>query len=314
MSLASETAQAPALYRLHVRPAGDPAAAFQYCLDESVLGTGWGPTRWGDPSNCPTTWGEYLVLARELWSEREFGPVRWLRDAPEGTLVWTRDTHGIYYLACLNGPWEYRDATVNRDLDLSNVRPAEIVRVPGAEARVPGAVVKGFSGRGQAFRQVVSVPAALYSQHLFARSTGRATVPWHPSTFEVLDVFLDPFDAEDLVAAYLQATRGWIALPTRSDKSKLAYEYMLRDPGDGQIYAVQVKTGDAQVPVQQLSNADGLRWIVFSARKRWIDPLPGHVHAIEPTDIVAFMQSQPHALPPVVSGWMTFVNDASKPQ
>jgi hypothetical protein len=236
--------------------------------------------------------------------------VRRLHDATEHSLVWTRDPYGIYYLARLNGAWEYRDAGRNREVDLNNVRSAEIVAVAGAEAGVPGAVVRAFSGPGQAFRRVDDRSAAIYSHQLFARLTGKHQAAWLVSVAEVLDSFLDPFDVEDLVAAYLQDDRGLIALPARARSGKLAYEYTLRDPTDGQVFAVQVKTGNAPVRTDQLADTEGLRWIIFSARKRYPNSLPVHVEAIDPNAMISFMKERPNALPPLVTGWLAFAHDA----
>ena len=294
------------LYRLHVRPDGDPDAAFAYCLRHHVLGTGWGTTRWGDSTRCPAGWDDYLELAREIWSDRKFAPVQWLHDAPDHSLVWTRDPQGIYYLAQLSGAWEYRDASENRELDLNNVRPADIVAVPGAEGGVPGAVVRAFSGPGWAFCRLWDIGARLYSEYLFASLTGRPSPAWSPSAFDVIDTLLDPLDVEDLVTAYLQATRSLIALPTRRSSSTIAYEYTLRDAITGQVYAVQVKTGDTEVPVHKLSVEGDLKWIIFSARRKYPPVLPAHVEAVGLDDLIQFTQVRPHALPPVTSMWLSF--------
>jgi hypothetical protein len=99
-----------------------------------------GPDKVGRPGEASRKLaGLSQTCPGEIWSDREFAPVRRLHDATEHSLVWTRDPYGIYYLAQLNGAWEYRDAGRNRDVDLNNVRSAEIVAVAGAEAGVPGA-------------------------------------------------------------------------------------------------------------------------------------------------------------------------------
>jgi hypothetical protein len=296
----------PQLYRLHVRPDGDAEQAFRYCVRESVLGTGWGTTRWADPTLVPSDWDSYLSLAKGTWTDRAFAPVRWLHYAPTGSLVWTRDSHGIYYLARLTGDWEYRDEPENRKLDLNNVRPAELFPVPGAEAAVPGAVVRAFSGRGWAFCRLWDENARRYSAYLYAELGNTAPPSWRPTPAEIVASLLDPLDVEDLVSSYLQARRGLIALPTRHNKSTLAYEYTLRDPSDGQVFAVQVKTGGASVPVESLSSEGGLRWIVFSPTTQYAGTLPPHVETIELEELLHFMASQPHALPPVTSTWLAF--------
>jgi hypothetical protein len=292
--------QLTALYRLHVRPGGDHAATFQYCLDNEVLGTGWG-THWGE-LEPPDNWDSYLALAQQIWPKTEHRPVIWLHDAPIGSLVWTRSPKGIYYLARLTGEWEYCEQ--NQAIDLCNIRPAKIVAVEGAEAGVPGAVVRAFSGPGQAFRRVNGDEATRYSEYLFAQLSNEPVPQWRPSLWDILDSLLGPLDVQDLVAAYLQAERGYIALPARQTDSTIAYEYILRDPTDGHLIAVQVKTGDAHIDTETLPNTGGLRWIVFSARKRYPSERPPHVEAIEPDDLISFMRDHPNALPPVADFWL----------
>ncbi len=74
----------------------------------------------------------------------------------------------------------------------------------------------------------------------------------------MLDTLLSPFDVQDLVAAYLQASRGWLLFPSRLSDSTAAYEYVLRDPGTGHSYAVQVKTGDSPIELGGFAVAGGL--------------------------------------------------------
>jgi hypothetical protein len=271
-------------------------------MDNEVLGTGWG-THWGD-LRPPLDWNDYLSLAREIWPKTEHRPVIWFHDAAVGSLVWTRSTTGIYYLARLTGEWEYRDSEQNRTVDVSNVRRAKIVAVAGAEAAAPGAVVRAFSGPGRAFSRVHDRGAALYSEYLFARLTDEPVPDWHPDLREVLDSLLGPFDVQDLVAAYLQAERGYIALPARQRDSTIAYEYILRQPDDGHLVAVQVKTGDSWINTDTLPSTGGLRWFVFSTRGRYPSKLPSHVEAIELADLLRFVRERPNALPPVTDFWL----------
>ena len=279
-------------------------------MDNQVLGTGWG-THWG-PLRPPDGWDDYLQLAQEIWPKTEHWPVIWLHDALVGSLVWTRSPKGIYYLARLTGEWEYRDSEQNRTLDISNVRPAKIVAVAGAEAAAPGAIVRTFSGPGRAFCRVHSDEAARYSEYLFATLTGEPAPSWRPSTWEILDSLLGPFDVQDLVAAYLQAQCGYIALPARYKDSTIAYEYILRHPSDGHTVAVQVKTGDEWINTAALPNDGGLRWIVFSARQCYPAQHPSYVEALDPNDLMEFMHNQPNALPPVAGFWLNLTSSNSE--
>jgi hypothetical protein len=129
--------------------------------------------------------------------------------------------------------------------------------------------------------------------------------------WEILDSLLGPFDVQDLVAAYLQAERGYIALPARYKDSTIAYEYILRHPSDGHTVAVQVKTGDEWIDTTALPNTGGLQWIVFSARQSYPAQRPSHVEALDPNDLMEFMHNRPNALPPVAGFWLKLTSSAA---
>ena len=179
------------------KTAGDRAAVEQMCLDGGILGLGWG-YRWGSqPPPSTITWERYIGWAEEQWPGRDTGNVWRFHDA-DG-LVWTRTADGVYYLAKFTAPWEYREGDPYDALDLNNVRPARIEQI-GAETEVPGAVVRLFSGQGQAFCRVGSTTAARYSALLWTERTGE---PYdrRPSVEQALRELLSPFDVQDLVAA-----------------------------------------------------------------------------------------------------------------
>jgi hypothetical protein len=298
----------PPLYRLHLRTAGDHSGVVRFCLDSGRLAMGWGPTRWLG-TRTPKDWEDYLALSADEWSRRQLSSVYALRNAPEGSLVWTRDTEGVYYLSQLTGEWEYIDTERARELDVNNSRPAHIVEV-GAEAEVPGAVVRRFSRQGSTLQRVHDRGAAMYSAWLFAQAVGGSRPGWAPSLQEILDSLLGPFDVQDLVAAYLQVERGYIALPARQTDNTIAYEYVLRHPDDGHLAAVQVKTGDADIDLSTLSNTGDLRWFVFSSRERYRGEMPSFAEAIAPEAIVAFLRDRSNALPPVAERWTRLARDA----
>jgi hypothetical protein len=304
----SELPPAPPLHRMYLKTAGDRVAVEQACLAGGFLGLGWG-YRWrSQPPPKVIAWEKYIDWAEGKWPG-EMGSVRRLRDA-DG-LVWTRTADGVYYLARFDDEWEHRVGDPYDRLDLNNVRPARIEKV-GAETEVPGGVVRRFSRQGQAFCRVWDESAARYSALLWARRTGEP-YDWRPSVDEVLDTLLSPFDVQDLVAAYLQAKRGWLLFPSRLSDSTAAYEYVLRDPGTGHSYAVQVKTGESSIELGGLSLAGGLAgWVVFSTTNAYHGRRPRHVEELERGELLRFMIEHRSAIPPIVDTWLETASDAAE--
>lgn len=277
-----------------------------FCRDSGVLGMGWGYSRWHDENDAPladpSSWDNYRAWAEGKWSVREIANVRRFRDA-DG-LVWTRTPDGVYYLAEFNGAWRQCSGEPYDRLDLNNIRPARVEEI-GDESKVPGTVVRRFSRQGHAFCQVHDEYAARYSALLWSRATGDA-YPWQPTIREILDTLLSPLDVQDLVTAYLQAERGWLLFPSRLSDSTAHYEYILRDPGTGDCYAVQVKTGDAKLHLADLVQTSALKgWVVFSPnRDAYRGEASADVERLESGDLLRLMQDRPTALPPIVEAWM----------
>lgn len=298
-----ELPPAPPIHRMWLKTAGDRATVERTCLEGGMLGMGWG-YRWRSrPPPKAITWKKYFGWASSQWPGRDVANVARFRNA-DG-LIWTRAADGIYYLAALTGDWEYRRGDPYDALDLNNIRRAQIERI-GAETEVPGSVVRRFSRQGQTFCQVHDDSAARYSALLWAQRTG-AQYSWSPPLEEVLDGLLSPFDVQDLVAAYLQVERGWLLFPSRLSDSTAAYEYVMRDPSNGNSYAVQVKTGDSGIRLTSLAQAPGLNgWVVFSPRgeNAYRGRCPQHVERLEPTEILRFMAGGRAALPPIVDRWV----------
>lgn len=298
---------------MYLKTAGDRDAVERACLNGGFLGIGWG-YRWNkDDEPEQVTWDEYIAWAHEQWPHgKDTGNIWRFHDA-DG-LIWTRTADGIYYLARFAGPWEYRSCGLHDELDLNNVRPARIIEV-GPETAVPGAVVRRFSRQGQAFCSVHDDSAARYSALIWARKTGEP-YKWAPTRDEVLDTLLSPFDVQDLVAAYLQAERGWLLFPSRLSDSTAAYEYVLRDaaPGGGN-YAVQVKTGDAEIDENALAEAEDLAgWVVFSTKGRYLGDRPAHVEELDRGALMRFMSERRAALPPIVDAWLDAASGQRDPR
>ena len=70
--------------------------------------------------------------------------------APDGAFVWTRDTHGDYWLGRITGPLRpaARDAA-----GLTHVRPADWLDRPIGEPEVPAGVAATFARGGRNFQR-----------------------------------------------------------------------------------------------------------------------------------------------------------------
>jgi len=296
------------LYRLHLKTGTEKRAEMiNYCLAENLIGLGWGMHHGGGRFDAPRDFSEWFSYASQIWPKQrtwKFWPVIWMHDADEGSLVWTRDLHNIYYLGQIVGEWRYLDTPLNRDLDLTSVRRVNYVRI-GSEAEVPGAVVRSFSKpQSRAFEHVPDPSAAWYSSFIFAEKGGVTPPAWSPTLMQVIDSLLGTLDVQDLIAAYLQVHYHYIALPARYSDSTAAYEWVLQDPATGDLAVAQVKTGDRWVDPDALPTPeDNLLCFVFSPRGNIPSDLPSNVRALEVQDVVAFMRDHPKALPPVAQRW-----------
>ena len=290
----------PPLYKINLKTdAKDRAELIDYCLNKRLLGMGWGPHYFRD--DAPNDFDDYYAGAVDAWSDAKLGSVRWFHDAPQGSLVWFRDLQGRYYLARLVGRWRLlRGATAER-LDLANVRKVDYALV-GSEAGVPGAVIRGYAAPRQwTFSRVNDFGAQAYSALLASELLGTASPQLEISPSDVLRSLLGPLDVEDLVAAFLQDTRDYVALPARHARSTSVYEYVLKHRRDGHIAVVQVKTGGATVPVETLDAETAAKWFVYTDRDQ---ELPKFVERIEAESLIDYMNSGAASLPPVTELWM----------
>jgi hypothetical protein len=288
---------APALYRLHIRTdCPDRAATFEFCRAGGFLGVGWSM---GDE---PMDWAQYQAKA-EAQDGAVNSSVRAIHDLPTGALIWTRDTRGIYYLARVLDDWSYLHDQHAAFYDIHNVRPVRMITC-GVESKVPGKVLNAFIPR-RALQRIGDESAAAYSASLFAEMIGDPT-PWQPTLDQILATCLSAQDLEDLVCVYLQRRYGYLVLPASRRPDTPAYEYVLRHPDDGHEAVVQVKSGDATVPVDSASlpTAAVERVFVFSPTESYGDDPAPNVTKLGRQDLIDFMHSEPRCLPPLVAHWV----------
>jgi hypothetical protein len=224
----------------------------------------------------------------------------------DGDLFWTRDRLGRYWLGRVSGQWYYDASPVAHAWDLNNVRPCRWLDRPFHDYEIPGAVVRNFAGVGETLRRIKQPAATRVTTMLWEREAD-PRAPWPKFTAtEALTDLMDPTDVEDVVLLWLQ-TQGWLLLASSRMRDTPMYEAAFRHRDRDAVGVVSVKSGgSAQVPIPELATAAGeAEAFAFSTHARYsADPEAHGVTAIDPAQIVAFMEDQPELLPPRVAHWL----------
>lgn len=135
------------VWRVHIRPTGGTAGvdylrSYDLCLRKNIIGVGWRVTDSYSPNPLPL---------RDYLSQVDGDDGSWntainrLRAMEQHDLIWIRSPRPYRYHLCrVVGPWDYRDASEYREVDIVNVRPVEIVEIePPA---VPREIEPRFQG------------------------------------------------------------------------------------------------------------------------------------------------------------------------
>ncbi|HEX5253201.1 MAG TPA: GAF domain-containing protein [Mycobacterium sp.] len=91
----------------------------------------------------------------------------------EGSFVWTRDTHGWFWLGRISGPYFYDADETAAAVDLVHVRPCEWVSMPVLEQHVPVAVVATFRRGGRNFQEIHHPSIATETQTIWDARTNQ---------------------------------------------------------------------------------------------------------------------------------------------
>jgi hypothetical protein len=140
----------PSVWRVHIRPTGGTAGvvyqrSYDLCLRKNIIGIGWQVTE--SYSRDPLSLRDYLAESAKVYQNDGSlnTAINRLRAMEQHDLVWIRSPRPYYYHLCrIVGPWDYRDAFEYREVDIVNVRPAEIVEIKAAD--VPREIEPRFQG------------------------------------------------------------------------------------------------------------------------------------------------------------------------
>jgi hypothetical protein len=134
-------------WRVHIRPNGGTAGkdyqrSYDLCLRKSIIGIGWRVTE--VYSRDPLSLRDYLGRVDPndgSWNTA----INRLCAMNQHDLVWIRSPRPYHYHLCrIIGPWDYRDASEYREVDIVNVRPVEIIAIQATA--VPREIEPRFQG------------------------------------------------------------------------------------------------------------------------------------------------------------------------
>jgi hypothetical protein len=299
----------PVLWRTKLRstlPGIDHAKQVAHCLQRGVVGIGWGlddlPTGTTLDLVCETIekrdelgWGR--TAARTV---RRFG-----EEARVGDFVWTRDTAGRYLVSRLAGPYRYEMSAEATAVDVHQVRDVEWAP-PLNDLDVPGAVIRAFIGTGLSFSRIHDQRARELTPYLWEKLHGRSLPDLAISPGHVLSSHLDPYDVEDLIYIWLQAERGYLALPRARQRDTPAYEWTMIDRAGKRRGIVQVKTGEDRVDLGALAAAvadDATDTYAFATCGRYDGDPDCITEVIAAEDLLSFAIRHRAILPPRVRTW-----------
>ncbi len=138
-------------------------AAVERALRSDLVGLG------GALSYAPLNIADALITLRREHDERLAARVERFATAAEGSLVWTRDGDGFYWLGCVRGRWVYDDSSGAAAIDLVHVRPCQWVGAPIPDQAVPAGVLATFSRGGKNWQGIHAAGVFSESMRLWER-------------------------------------------------------------------------------------------------------------------------------------------------
>ena len=228
------------LFRIHIRPGGGSANmedTFRYCLKNEILGVGWRV----EAKTSILDWDEYIEEASKIHDNLNVCKYikKWVS---EGDLVWTRDTHGEYYLSKVLSGWEYwmNQEAIEHDIDIANIFHVLFQKV--SIDQVPGKVIACFRAP-RTIQEIAGKEALEYSKFLWNKLSDSNYYDVDNSKFRDIFMLLDDEETEDLVFLYLQNI-GWYVVPNSRKADTMSFEYLVIDSKTRERALVQVKTGN----------------------------------------------------------------------
>jgi hypothetical protein len=305
------------LWRTKLRsslPGVDHAEQVEHCIRGGLIGIGWRM----DGLGPETTLDEACerIESTPGWGKEPADTVRRFGEqAVIGDFVWTRDTHGRYWLCRISGPYRYDGSETAKRVDVHQVRSAEWAPRPLNDLEVPGGVIRRFVGTGSSFSRIHDDPARLLTPYLWEKLHDRRVPALEITPGEVLTSHLDPYDVEDLIYVWLQVARGYVALPRSRQRDTPAYEWTMVHRETGRRGIVQVKTGGDAVDLPALSEArvdDETDTFAFATSGAYLGDRNLVTEVIDPRDVLRLAGDRPDLLPLRVRAWFELATGAHR--
>ena len=171
---------------------------------------------------------------------------------------------------------------------------------------MPGAIINRL-GPGHTVQ-------AMDSNNITVRSFSKfkASEQW-PNTYErealTGDIFdyLSSDDCEDALAIYLQMRRNYYLVPSTCKKSTKTYEFILIDQDTGQSAAIQVKSGQVALNIDDYVEIDTNKIFLFATSGIYSGKSDPKVETIDPTIIRNFIYENKTLIPEKIRFWVEHI-------
>lgn len=289
------------IWRLHIRPKVDNEGAFEYCLKNKIIGTGWAA-----PSIQEETTDKEVYRSKapkKFQSDKSWHSSLWsfIDDVSPGDFIWTMSPKGEYYIAVIRrkgGEWRYLPK--GEAFDVVNVRKVILHKVGLADS-VPGVIRNAFAGPGQTFRKIPSDLAKIFTEKWIQKKRTKKTGGGPSYSKHDIYGLLGPRELEDLVFIYLQS-KGWLIVPSTRTSSQIYYEAVLLNKNTGEPAMLQVKSGKNQLDAQSYHREE--RVFLFAASNIYGTGRPPlNVTIISRNDIERFIRDKRYLLPQSIGLW-----------
>lgn len=283
------------LWRLHIRPyggKGDTASSVALCLNCGIIGMGWPVDEEKITRSTDLEWFKNAARRQHGESAPLDSVVRFAESVQLHDLVWFRNLEGRFYIAEVNGPWQYLyEDQVAIDADIVNLREARIIEVGLADA-VPGKIISCFRP-ARTFQRIVSSGMLAFSEHLAGM---QVTGDGETDVYE----FMSDADIENLVFVYLQFL-GWYVLPGTRTATTAHYEFVLVNRETGERAVTQVKSGHTGIDAARYAREKAF---LFATSGDYGTQRPQNVVIITREELDNFIRSMPQLLPRAMSNWI----------
>lgn len=278
-----------------------------FCKKEKIIGIGWSNPYFTEGIN------ENIKNANEIknyiWNliKQTDGKTRSFATAANiivdrmniGDYVWTR-AEGVYYIAKVLSESKYHLNNQNYvDYDLGFYRNVEYSKKFFHESEVPGKIISSFAARNST--QHVTDPNNKlfnYTESLFLGNK----IP--KISLEDWTIFFSANDIEELIGLYLQIEKKLYVYTSTNKKSTTKIEFELVDK-DGNLYGVQVKTGNESINGNTyLEISKTMKIFLFATSDNVI--IENNINLIHITvnNITNFIKNYKHLLPSRIKKWL----------